>query len=281
VLSIDVMEWRRYYRHLRYDRFLTATQAIRERLKSGRYDMVLNLHADQWWATLLNCGSESFGLFTKKNSIFRRFYTDSIASTYRMHFTRHQLLMAELLECPETEPHMLVGGLPDDAAFLARFRREHELSEGKPTFLVSPFSSKVEKDWPPENFAALCEDLATEFGGQTILTHAPQERARAEALVNMCRSQVAVASGTSLLEYVALIRAADAVVCNDTSALHIAAATDTPVVAMYGPTKPEETEPLVGQRVILTPQNGSRNMTDISISEVKTGLRKLLPAASQ
>ena len=48
---------------------------------------------------------------------------------------------------------------------------------------------------------------------------------------------------TSLGELFALIKQADAVVCNDSGPMHIAALLQTPVFAFFGPTDPEKTGP--------------------------------------
>lgn len=268
VISVDIMQWRRYYRRMRWDRFAKRTAELRSQLSGQRYDMVLNLHADQWWATLLNVGASSYGLFTTPRSVFRRFYTKSISSTYRMHFTLHQMLMAQLLDCPEVVPHMLVGQLADEPAYVDRFYQQHDLHRQRPLIVMSPYSSKVEKDWPASSFAKLGDLLATEMAADIVLTCAPKEQQKACSLAASMHATATVATGTTLLEYVALLRAASLVVCNDTSALHIAAAASTPVVAMFGPTSPDETAPLVGLTRILTPPDGSTDISQINCGQV-------------
>jgi ADP-heptose:LPS heptosyltransferase len=57
-------------------------------------------------------------------------------------------------------------------------------------------------------------------------------------------SALDLAGQTSIGEYAAVIAALDLLVTNDTSASHIAAATRTRSVVLFGPTRPERWAPL-------------------------------------
>ena len=55
-----------------------------------------------------------------------------------------------------------------------------------------------------------------------------------------------LAAGTTLRQYVALLRRADLVISGNSSPMHVAAAVGTPFVALFGPTPTFERVPLVG-----------------------------------
>ena len=53
-----------------------------------------------------------------------------------------------------------------------------------------------------------------------------------------------LAGKTSMPEWIALLKACDLVICNDSGGMHLAAAVGTPLVAVYGMTDPRKTGPI-------------------------------------
>lgn len=104
------------------------------------------------------------------------------------------------------------------------------------------------KRWPHYHYAQLAHALIQQgcrivlFGSQK--DHPVGEDIRAqlnelqkEQCLNLCGQ-------TQLEEAVILIAGCDAIVSNDSGLMHIAAALDKPLIALYGPTSPDFTPPL-------------------------------------
>jgi len=119
------------------------------------------------------------------------------------------------------------------------------------------------KRWPEANFAALGKQVAETTGGTVLLSGGPAERALCARLAATIGPAAANAADTaSVAEWAALLAAADAVVANDSGGMHLAAALDRPVVALYGRTDPAVTGPL-GRRVTIL-QHSERRARDIA-----------------
>lgn len=100
------------------------------------------------------------------------------------------------------------------------------------------------KRWPAENFAALAKELI-QNNIRVWLLGSEKDKAIADeinrlannACINMCGK-------TSLEDAIDLLAQADVAVCNDSGLMHIAAAVDTPLIAIYGSSDPSFTPPL-------------------------------------
>lgn len=104
------------------------------------------------------------------------------------------------------------------------------------------------KRWPHYHYAALAAELIDE-GYQIALFGSAKDRdAGNEMLAALNIDQQAwcrnLAGETQLDQAVALIAGCDAVVTNDSGLMHIAAALNRPLVALYGPSSPGFTPPL-------------------------------------
>lgn len=100
------------------------------------------------------------------------------------------------------------------------------------------------KCWSPESFARLADLLHEEGLEVVLLGFGAKDEARAEAIMEQAKEvPVNFVSRTSLGETAVLIKGARAVVGGDTGNLHLAAALETPVMMLMGPTNPERNGP--------------------------------------
>ncbi len=114
------------------------------------------------------------------------------------------------------------------------------------------------KRWPAAHFASLAGEL-TRLGydvwllgsakdhpiGEEIVAAAVAAKRETATVRNLC-------GASSLAQAIDLIAAASFVVCNDSGLMHVAAALDVPLVALYGSSSPGFTPPLSAQAKILS-----------------------------
>lgn len=107
------------------------------------------------------------------------------------------------------------------------------------------------KRWPAEHFAALAQEL-TGAGWQCWLVGSEKDKAIADAVLQTAPgAAIDLCGATTLDEAVDLLAAADAVVANDSGLMHIAAALDKPLIALYGSSSPVFTPPLSDHAIIM------------------------------
>ncbi len=110
------------------------------------------------------------------------------------------------------------------------------------------------KQWPTSHYAALADFFLTS-GWQVLILGSKADVSTAEEIVNLCQKPsdnlISLAGLTQLEEAIDLLGTADYVVSNDSGLMHIAAALQVPLVAVYGPTSPAFTPPLASNAHII------------------------------
>jgi heptosyltransferase-2 len=107
------------------------------------------------------------------------------------------------------------------------------------------------KRWPESHFAAVARALA-DAGWTVWIVGSHKDEAMGAAIhdqsggaaINLC-------GRTQLADAIDLLSGADVVVTNDSGLMHVAAALDRPLVALYGSSSPEFTPPLARHVAIL------------------------------
>lgn len=150
----------------------------------------------------------------------------------------------EFLEHLGIDPHPARWDIPitaaereDQAAFLA--------GQDRPVCAVVVGTSKPEKNWTPEGYAAVLDEIDRRHGLQPVLVGGPSpvERAMADRILELTRSSPVDALGDDLRRLVWLLEGAALTLSPDTGPLHISRALETPVVGLYGYTNPKRTGP--------------------------------------
>ena len=103
------------------------------------------------------------------------------------------------------------------------------------------------KRWLPERFAEVVQTLDDPAGSRWQLVGTAKDRAVAEQITALCPAPAEIENlcgKTTLAELIAILRASDALLTNDTGTMHLAALLGVPVVAIFGSTEPALTGPL-------------------------------------
>jgi heptosyltransferase-2 len=126
------------------------------------------------------------------------------------------------------------------------------LSLDKPVAIFCPGAEYgPAKRWPVPYFAELAQRVA-ERGYAVWLVGSPKDREIGDNIVSLgnpeCRN---LCGRTDLAEAIALLSCADLVVSNDSGLMHLAAALDRPMLALYGSSSPDFTPPLSNKAQIV------------------------------
>ena len=150
---------------------------------------------------------------------------------------------------------------------LRRFASDPEgrLDEYAGAIVLLPGAGKAGKTWPVDRFRALVRAL----GRRALVAWGPGARPLAEAIGGR------IAPATGLRELARLVGFASVVIGGDTGPLHLAAASGTKVVGLYGPTDPRRNGPWGQPDRVIDRFQTTKSMESIAVEEVVRMLERL------
>ena len=137
------------------------------------------------------------------------------------------------------------------------------------------------KQWPTDHWRGLLQAVSAHTPGSILLLGTPNEAPLCAGIASAApipRRVCDLSGKTTLEEMAAALALSDAVCCNDSGGMHLAAAVGTPLVAFFGITDPGKTGPL-GAAPIRILQHSSRRTRDIPrhSPEAEAALRAITP----
>lgn len=134
--------------------------------------------------------------------------------------------------------------------------------------LLNPGAGWGAKRWPVERYGRVAKALARD-GVRSIINYGPGEEIVARA-AEAASDGAAEPLSCSITELIALTRRAKLFIGGDTGPLHLAAALQIPVVAIFGPTDPARNGPYASRGVVL--RNPASTTTHARRSQPDAGL---------
>ena len=205
-----------------------------KKLKQEKYDLVVDLQG------LLRSGVITAATGAPVRIGFREaregssvFYTHKVAGGKNIHAVDRYLKIAESLGCNTADI-----SFPFPFVQTSDFRLQ--TSDTGDYAVIVPGARWKTKIWPAEKFGKLASLLPVE----SIIVGSKTDKDIADEIVSLSGGRaVSLAGKTNLRELIAIISRANFIVSNDSGPMHIAAALNVPVFAIFGPTDPSRTGP--------------------------------------
>ena len=219
-------------------------------IRRRRYDVVLDLQGLIKSAIIArSSGAPRVVGFTSRylrEPLARHFYTDLhdpggggiYASTETRHVVAINLGLLQELGIATTTVEFPLKDEPLNAVAM----RMRDATGGR-FALLNPGAAWPNKRWPPERLAGVAIALSERHAMKSVILWGPGERQLADAVVAGAAGAAVLAPQTTIADVVALARQAALMISGDTGPTHIGAAVGTPLVGLYGPTRPERNGP--------------------------------------
>ena len=224
---------------------------IWKQLSHKRFDFLLNMQ------TAFRASILSLGIKADKKMGFNKdraremqwlFTNQKVEQTTSPHVLDGQMMFAKAIGVTDLTPKWQLP-IPTETVEKAK----QWLDPMRKNVVISPCSSKAEKDWLIERYADIANWLIAQ-NINVILVGSPAKR---ELEMTACIQQLALdvqnlVGKTSLKELAALLKLADLVISPDTGSAHIASIQGTPVIGLYAIHNPRRTAPYNDQQNVIS-----------------------------
>lgn len=176
----------------------------------------------------------------------RMFYTQTV-EPQGMHVVDHALSLASVVAgspLAHLDPPFPID--PEQHAWAEESLAPYQ---GKPLVVLNPGAGWGAKCWPVESFGIVARALH-ERGMVALVNHGPQEHDLALAVKNASNGRAHPLT-CSVGQLISVLRRTSLFIGGDTGPMHLAAALHVPVVALFGPTRPERNGPYGTKSIVL------------------------------
>ena len=220
-----------------------------------------------------------FGDVQPRENAASMWYTRQVEVT-GAHVVQQALSLAEAVtQRPAGSPQVELPVDPD-----AEKRISGLVGETRDFAILNPGAGWGAKQWPAERYGLVASALAKQ-GLRSLINYGPGEESLADA-VESASAGTARKISCSISDLIALTRRARLFVGGDTGPMHLAAALQVPVVAIFGPTNPARNGPFGTSSIVLRSASSltsharrrepEKGLLEISADEVIAAASKLL-----
>ena len=270
--TVDTMRWRKnFYRP-------SATSEILGALKRVRridYDFALDFQGAIKSGLFAWSGGAKIiaGFKDPRESGARFFYRKKLARSGEHVIEQNHTLAAQAIKSVlgGHELKLCAPLLPIDPT--AEAWADSEIARlGIASFaIINPGAGWGAKQWPPSRFGEVAKALAA-HNIKTLVNASPDEAELARAVMDASGGN-AFELRCTIGQLIALTRRTRIFIGGDTGPLHLAAALEIPVVALYGPTDPARTGPFGTKSIAL--RHPESETTFSHHREIEAGLLKI------
>lgn len=218
--------------------YLTFLAEFRKR----RFDLVIEARADLRDLLFLVFPARSKAKLSYAVGGGRYFLTHAAPYEERKHKVEYHLDLVRYLGGRTDSIHWGINLTEAEKEDVARLLRESGISG--PYLCVHPGGRLPLKRWPSDRCAQLYDRMIDRFQLPLVLLAAESETEGVGEIIGMMRNRPKTLAGnTTIRQLSGVIAGAALLVCNDSAPMHIAAASGTTTVAIFGPSKSVETGP--------------------------------------
>jgi heptosyltransferase-2 len=219
-------------------RTLAAKVAFVRSLRRTGYDTayVLKRSLSSAILALLSGARQRVGFATEGRGLL---LTKRVAYRHDQHEVQNFLDVLRADGVPVHDDHLEAWLSAEERDFADRFLAAAGVQPGETIIGIHPFAANPPRAWHPDNFAELAGALQERYDARILFFGGPRDAAAMPALrAALTTPPLEAVGATTLRQTMALLARCRLLVCNDSGIMHLAAALQLPLVALFGPQAP-------------------------------------------
>jgi len=218
-------------------------------LRDTRYDMILDFQALLKSGILIALarGRRKIGFgkgleHMEHSYIFLNEHVPAV--DMEIHALSRGMMLLNAVGIPTNKVEYKLPVSNHDRKKIDELMKQHGINDVKSLIAINPVAKWETKLWPNKKFAELADMLIDQYDMKIVFTGGIKDYSIIQSITSSMKGRaINFAGKTTLTELAALYEKAALVISTDTGPMHLAVATGTPVVALFGPTAPWRTGP--------------------------------------
>ena len=223
------------------------------RLRREEFDLAIAMRTASWsnFVALLSGARYRLGRYQKHAKGTLTLKWRGSYEKGHVHEVDRNLELMRLISTGEGNRKLIFNLLENEASFAKGQLAEWGIHPNDFLVCLHPGGSSFDKQWPSENYARLADWLASEHNAKILILRGPNEAHLTRHIQKIMTHPSIAHAPVSIRHLAALMEHCNLVVCNDSGPMHIAAALNLPMVAIFGPTDYVAWEPLSEKATIV------------------------------
>jgi lipopolysaccharide heptosyltransferase II len=203
-------------------------------------------------------------------------YTHKISPVFDRHELDQNLDILRTFVSQELSRNAFFHLNDPDKKYAKDFLSKYNSDNSSIIISIHPGSApaSLQKRWSMENYASLGKWLVKKYTAQILIHGSKDEINIANKIENQIPNSINCAGKTTLKQTAALIDMSDLFIGHDSGLMHIAAALNKPVIALFGPTSDQMYRPYCKQNLVIKSEDSS--MESIKLSNVIKSVRQVM-----
>lgn len=220
----------------RWNKNIFARLSLLRQLRKGRFDLAVILNPNKRFHILTYLAGIPLRLgYDRKWGFLLTHKIEDKKFQGQKHEVKYNLDLVRSIGADTDNQRIYIKIDEEEMHFIKELLLKYGIKDKDLIIAIHPYSSNPAKCWPKENYAFVEDELYSRFGAKVVIIGGARERSSAMKLISLSKyPPINLCGKLTLKQLAAFFQKCSMLISNDSGPVHIAAATGTPTVVIFG-----------------------------------------------